>query len=87
MRRRAVVVDTRAWLRDPAPLFRVNVDGLRNAMDAALGASIKRFVFTSSLVTIGQNPSGVATERDALDWPDAPPYVRTRVQAEALFLQ
>jgi len=29
------VVDTRAWLRDPAPLYRVNVDGLTNAMDAA----------------------------------------------------
>jgi hypothetical protein len=24
------VVDTRAWLRDPAPLFRTNVEGLRH---------------------------------------------------------
>jgi len=28
------VVDTRAWLRDPAPLFRTNVDGLRHVLDA-----------------------------------------------------
>jgi hypothetical protein len=28
------VVDTRAWLRDPAPLFRTNVEGLRHVLDA-----------------------------------------------------
>ena len=27
------VVDTRAWLRDPAPLYKTNVDGLRRVMD------------------------------------------------------
>src|ERR1700752_3639598 len=26
------VVDTRGWLHDPAPLFRTNVDGLRNVL-------------------------------------------------------
>src|ERR1700752_4409498 len=30
------VVDTRAWLRDPAPLFRTNVEGLRNVLDVAV---------------------------------------------------
>ena len=29
-------VDTRAWLRDPAPLFRTNVEGLRHVLDAAV---------------------------------------------------
>jgi nucleoside-diphosphate-sugar epimerase len=32
------VVDTRAWLRDPAPLFRTNVEGLRHVLDAAMDA-------------------------------------------------
>jgi dihydroflavonol-4-reductase len=41
------VVDTRAWLRDPAPLFRTNVEGLRHALDAAVVADLRRFVFTS----------------------------------------
>ena len=27
------VVDTRGWLRDPAPLFRTNVEGTRNVLD------------------------------------------------------
>ena len=30
------VVDTRAWLRDPSPLFRTNVEGLRNVLDVAV---------------------------------------------------
>src|ERR1700677_382420 len=30
------VVDTRAWLRDPSPLFHTNVEGLRNVLDVAV---------------------------------------------------
>lgn len=81
------VVDTRAWLRD-APFRKVNIDGLRNVMDAALEAGVSRFVFTSSLVTIGRNPGGTATEADAYNWGDeAGAYVRSRADAEALFFQ
>ena len=47
------VVDTRAWLRDPAPLFRTNVEGLRHVLDAAVDADLRRFVFTSTIGTIG----------------------------------
>ena len=52
------IVDTRSWLRDPAPLYRTNVDGSRIAMEVALETGVKKFVFTSSIVTIGLNPSG-----------------------------
>lgn len=31
------IVDTRAWLRDPAPLYQTNVEGLRTVMDVARG--------------------------------------------------
>ncbi|MEB2285365.1 MAG: hypothetical protein B6D46_00850 [Polyangiaceae bacterium UTPRO1] len=85
-------VDTRAWLHDPAPLFRTNVDGLRNAVDAALATGIGRFVFTSSIVTIGRPPSGgpdgerLATEADEIDpRQDVPAYVRSRCEAERIF--
>ncbi|MBV9721472.1 MAG: NAD-dependent epimerase/dehydratase family protein, partial [Mycobacterium sp.] len=30
------VVDTRAWLQDPSPLIRTNVDGLHNVLDVAI---------------------------------------------------
>jgi dihydroflavonol-4-reductase len=40
-------------LRDPAPLFRTNVEGLRHVLDAAVDADLRRFVFTSTIGTIG----------------------------------
>lgn len=82
------VVDTRAWLADPAPLYQVNVDGLRNTMDAALAAGISRFVFTSTFGTIGKRKDGPSTEADAFNWwDDAPEYIRCRVVAENLFME
>jgi dihydroflavonol-4-reductase len=82
------VVDTRAWLHDPAPLFRVNVDGLRTAIDAALATpSVRRYVFTSTIGTIGSRDDGPATEADEIDLREQmPAYVRSRVEAERLFL-
>lgn len=81
------IVDTRAWLHDPAPLFRVNVDGLGHAIDAALAARIDRYVFTSTIGTIGNRTSGPATEEDAIDLGEnLPAYVRSRLVAERLLL-
>jgi dihydroflavonol-4-reductase len=83
------VVDTRAWLRDPAPLLRTNVEGLQHVLDAALDADLRRFVFTSSLVTIGIRHDGrPATEADAMNWADkGGDYVQSRVEAENLVLR
>lgn len=82
------VVDTRAWLSDPAPLYRCNVEGLTNAMDAALAEGIGGFVFTSSIATIGRTKNGMASERDVFNWWDvAPHYIRSRVEAENRFLR
>lgn len=82
------VVDTRAWLRDPAPLFRVNVDGLRNTLDAAMKVGIRKFIFTSSIGTIGKSDSGRATEADTFNWHKyAPDYIISRLDAENLLLQ
>jgi len=85
------VVDTRGWLRDPAPLFRTNVEGTRNVLDVAVepavAASLKKFVFTSSYVTVGRQRGRVATEDDAIVDRGLTPYVRSRVQAENLVLE
>jgi len=82
------VVDTRSWLTDSSPLYRVNVGGLDNAMEAAQQAGVQRFVFTSSIATIGRNPSGTASEDDAFNWGDlAPDYIRFRVEAEQNLLR
>jgi len=80
------VVDTRAWLRDPAPLFRTNVDGLRNVLDVAKEADLHRFIFTSTYATVGRRHGHVATEDDVIDTGNVTPYVQSRVQAEDLVM-
>jgi dihydroflavonol-4-reductase len=77
------VVDPRFWLTDQTPIYRNNVEGLDNAVDAALACGIKRFVFTSSMGTLGINPKGPVREDIAFNWLDkAPPYIRARLEAE-----
>ncbi|BBX75433.1 NAD-dependent epimerase/dehydratase family protein [Mycobacterium shinjukuense] len=80
------VVDTRAWLRDPSPLFRTNVEGLRNILDVAKDAGLRRFVFTSSYATVGRRRGHVATEDDRVDTRKVTAYVRSRVAAEDLVM-
>jgi len=84
------VVDTRGWLRDPAPLFRTNVEGTRNVLDVAveptIAAGLKKFVFTSSYVTVGRKRGRVATESTVIVDRGLTPYVRSRVQAENLVM-
>ncbi|MDT5256114.1 MAG: hypothetical protein QOD10_1194, partial [Mycobacterium sp.] len=82
------VVDTRAWLRDPAPLFRTNVEGLRNVLDAAVAESgLRRFIFTSTYATVGRRRGHVATEEDIIGSRGLTPYVHSRVQAEDLVMR
>jgi dihydroflavonol-4-reductase len=83
------VVDARAWLRDPAPLFRTNVEGLQHVLDAASDADLHRFVFTSSIGTIGIPDSDrPATEADAMNWASrGGGYIASRVAAEDLVLR
>lgn len=80
------VVDPRFWLTDPTPMFRTNVEGLVNTMDAALDFGVKRFVFTSTMGTLGRNPGGPVTEEIPFNWVgEAPPYILSRRQAEDRF--
>jgi dihydroflavonol-4-reductase len=85
------VVDTRAWLQDPSPLFRTNVEGLRNVLDVAvenpIAAKLHRFVFTSTYATVGRRHGHVATEEDQIDRRRLTPYVASRLQAEDLVLE
>jgi dihydroflavonol-4-reductase len=82
------VVDTRAWLRDPSPLFRTNVEGTRSVLEVARTMELTRFVFTSSYVTIGRRRGHRATEEDILRWRRSlGPYALSRLQAEQLALR
>jgi dihydroflavonol-4-reductase len=82
------VVDPRFWLSDPTPIYRHNVDGLVNSMDAALDCGIERFIFTSTMGTLGINPDGPVTEDIPFNWRErASPYILARLEAETRFLE
>ncbi len=105
------VVDARMWLRDPAPLFHTNVDGLRNVLDIAAefseprpnvrtgeevrvgdaissnsGGPLRKFVFTSTIGTLGRSDTRLVTEEDPRNWTGGGPYIEARVAAEELVL-
>jgi dihydroflavonol-4-reductase len=48
-----VAADYRLGARDPAELYRTNVEGTRNVLSAAQRSGVKRIVYTSSVATIG----------------------------------
>ncbi len=80
------VVNAKAWTKDPTMLQKINVDGLKHAMEASMTAGVERFIYTSTFMTIGLNPSGIATEKDEFNFGDkAPDYIKIRVEAEDLF--
>jgi dihydroflavonol-4-reductase len=80
------VVDARMWLRDPAPLFHTNVEGLRHVLDAALEANLKKFVFTSTAGTLAISDSRAVTEEDPHNWDQGGAYIAARVAAEDMVL-
>ena len=82
------VVDTRAELRDPAPLFETNVNGLRKVLDVAVNANLRRFVFLSTIGTIAIGRNGETVNEDTpFNWSDeAGSYIESRRQAEQLVL-
>ena len=80
------VVDARMWLRDPAPLFRTNVEGLRHVLDAALDADLKRFVYTSTTGALAISDSEAVTESDPHNWDQGGAYIEARVAGEDLLL-
>lgn len=53
-----VAADYRLWTRDPAAMFRTNVEGSRQIVLAAAEAGARRIVYTSSVATLGLNPNG-----------------------------
>jgi dihydroflavonol-4-reductase len=48
-----VAADYRLGARDPAELYRANVEGTRNILRAAQRSGVQRIVYTSSVATIG----------------------------------
>ena len=74
------------WRRTPAEVvYRINVDGARNMMEAARQAGVKRFVLTSSSSALGKPAEGspLINEDDVFNFkPEEFPYGHSKHLAE-----
>jgi dihydroflavonol-4-reductase len=83
-----VAADYRLWARDPREIYRSNVDGTRNLLEAARAAGIERAVYTSTVGCIGIPPGGIGDENTPVSLADmAGHYKRSKFQAEQVALE
>jgi dihydroflavonol-4-reductase len=73
-------------LADPAPLFRVNVEGSRNVVRAAADAGVRRLVYTSSAATLGEARGTVGSEEALHRGWFLSNYERSKFEAEQAVL-
>jgi dihydroflavonol-4-reductase len=59
-----VAADYRLWVRDPAVLHRVNVEGTRAILEAAAEAGVRRVVYTSTVGALGIPADGTPGTED-----------------------
>lgn len=59
-----VAADYRLWVRDPAAMYRTNVDGSAALIRAAAQAGVGRAVYTSSVAVLGTDTSGKPADED-----------------------
>jgi dihydroflavonol-4-reductase len=76
--------DYRLWAKDPAELYETNVTATRNLLLSASDAGVERIVYTSSVATLGRDPSGrPANERTPVTIDDMTGhYKRSKFLAE-----
>lgn len=68
--------------RDPAKMYRVNVEGTRTVLRACAAAGVRRMVLTSSATTIGEEKGEVATEETSHRGHYLSEYERSKHHAE-----
>ena len=59
-----VAADYRLWVADPKPMYRSNVDGSVNVLEAAAAAGAERLVYTSSVAVLGINEDRTPADED-----------------------
>jgi len=59
-----VAADYRLWIRDPAAMYRANVDGTRDLLRMAREAGVRRVVYTSSVATMHFRTDGLVINED-----------------------
>ena len=69
-------------LRDPSPLFQVNVRGSENVVRGAARAGVRRLVYTSSAATLGEASGTIGTEESPHRGWFLSDYERSKFEAE-----
>jgi len=84
-----VAADYRLWVRDPAEMYRSNVDGTKAILDAARKHGVRRVVYTSSVATVGFTGNGHPADEDSpVSLADMiGPYKRSKFLAEQLAME
>ncbi len=83
-----VAADYRLWARDEREMYRSNVDGTRNLLQAAWKAGVERVVYTSTVGCIGIPASGLGDEETPVSLEDmAGAYKRSKFRAEQVALE
>jgi dihydroflavonol-4-reductase len=72
------------WRRDTGEFARVNVEGTRNVVEAALAAGVKRFVYTSTDDVLVQGPGEEFDESIINPNPGETPYQRSKKEADRI---
>jgi dihydroflavonol-4-reductase len=60
-----VAADYRLWVRDPAEMYRSNVEGTRAILEAARKNAVRSVVYTSSVATMGFTGNGRPADEDS----------------------
>jgi len=81
-----VAADYRLWARDARELYRANVDGTRNVLEAAGAAGVERIVYTSTVGALGIPKDGTPGDEETPSFLAAMvgPYKASKFLAEAL---
>ena len=83
-----IAADYRLWAKDPAELYRSNVEGTRNLLTAAREAGVERVVYTSTVGCIGiqkDRPGSEDVEVRLEQMTGA--YKRSKFQAEQVAIE
>lgn len=73
-----------AWAKDPAEFYKVNVDGTRSVLDAALESGVEKTVFTSTAGVLGPTIDKPLEENDPRSIGFVIDYDRSKKYAEDL---
>lgn len=83
-----VAADYRLWARQPADLYRSNVDGTRNLLSASRRAGLERVVYTSTVGCIGIPHDSLGDENTPVSLRDMTgDYKRSKFLAEQVALE